>query len=343
MRSGYRMVVAFERAGEADRARYNLARIDAPAAAGAEPPARPRGALRRGRPARGLRRAGAEARGDPLDAAGAPPPATAAPAAGAPPHRCGDRAARRRPRRARGPRRRPLLGLRHEDARRGHPRLPRARVQGRRQGLRAHRPAREDQPLRRRRRRRAAAERARRQALAEHEGARPAAPLRRWPASCSTSTPSARCAQGHAVRARRRAADRLRGCLPLPRDARPARGDRRRQGRHGGRAADGPPDLRRRRLRQDRGRAARRAQGRGRRQAGDDARSDDDPRPAALRHLPRAPRRHRPSTSRWSPACASPPRSRTDRPALRRGQGRHPDRDPPPALRATSAARTSAC
>ena len=54
-------------------------------------------------------------------------------------------------------------------------------------------------------------------------------------------------------------------------------------------AADGPPDLRRRRLRQDGGRAARRVQGRRRRQAGARAGADDDPRPAALRHLLRAP------------------------------------------------------
>ena len=61
--------------------------------------------------------------------------------------------------------------------------------------------------------------------------------------------------------------------------------------RHGDRPADGPADLRRRRLRQDRGRAARRREGGERRQAGDDARADDDPRPAALRHVHRAPAR----------------------------------------------------
>jgi transcription-repair coupling factor (superfamily II helicase) len=38
VRSGYRTVIAFERGGEADRARYNLARIDAPPL-GSEPPA----------------------------------------------------------------------------------------------------------------------------------------------------------------------------------------------------------------------------------------------------------------------------------------------------------------
>ena len=40
---------------------------------------------------------------------------------------------------------------------------------------------------------------------------------------------------------RHRLAARVRGRLPLPRDRRPARGDRARQGRHGVRAPDGPP------------------------------------------------------------------------------------------------------
>jgi transcription-repair coupling factor (superfamily II helicase) len=41
IRSGYRAVVAFERSGEADRARYNLARIDAPSLSAADPPRDP--------------------------------------------------------------------------------------------------------------------------------------------------------------------------------------------------------------------------------------------------------------------------------------------------------------
>ena len=69
--------------------------------------------------------------------------------------------------------------------------------------------------------------------------------------------------RGHAFAAGPRGAARARGQLALPRDARPARGDRARQGRHGVRPPDGPADLRRRRLRQDRGRAARRGQGDG--------------------------------------------------------------------------------
>ena len=59
------------------------------------------------------------------------------------------------------------------------------------------------------------------------------------------------------------------------RDGGPAAGDRRRQARHGGAATHGPPGLRRRRLRQDRGRPTRRLQGRAGRHAGRGAGSDD--------------------------------------------------------------------
>ena len=84
------------------------------------------------------------------------------------------RPAGRRLRRPRGPRDRPLRRLRDQDGRRRHPRLPRARVPRRGQGLRAHRPAREDHPLRRRRRRGAAALGARLEALGRGQGPRPA-------------------------------------------------------------------------------------------------------------------------------------------------------------------------
>ena len=161
------------------------------------------------------------------------------------------------------------------------------------------------------------------------EGARPARgpgarrraaqPLRRAP-----PPPGPRLPRG------RRVAARVRGALPLPGDRRPARGDRARQGRHGARAADGPPDLRRRRLRQDRGRPARRLQGRRRRQAGARAGADDDPRPAALRHLLRAPeglpvhhRARQPLPLGQGAAARRSPASTT--------AGRHPHRHPPPA------------
>ena len=90
------------------------------------------------------------------------------------------------------------------------------------------------------------------------------------------------------VLARRRVAAAARALVPVPRDARPARGDRVGQGGHGVGAADGPADLRRRRLRQDRGRDPRRPEGARRLQAGDDPRPDDDPRDPAPRHLHRA-------------------------------------------------------
>ena len=211
-----------------------------------------------------------------------------------------------------------------------HARLPRPRVPGHRPGLHAGRPAREDLALRRRRRRAPAALQARRHALGHDEGARPprrpgarrraAQPLRRAPPPPRLRLP-----------ARLGLAARVRGRLPVPRDARPARGDRAGQGGHGGRAPDGPADLRRRRLRQDRGRAARRLQGRQRRQAGADAGADDDPRPAALRHLHRAPARL-PVHDRARLALPPAGRAARGRQALRRGQDRHPDRHAPAAL-----------
>ena len=157
-------------------------------------------------------------------------------------------------------------------------------------------------------------------ALGDDEGAR--AP-RRAGAGGRAAEPVRRAppADGPRVRAGLRLAARVRGALPVHRDARPARGDRAGEGRHGSAPADGPADLRRRRLRQDRGGAARRVQGGERGQAGADAGADDDPRPAALRHVLRAAGRlsvhararlalsHRPPSrkrrSRASPRAAS--------------------------------------
>src|SRR5829696_3350716 len=232
--------------------------------------------------------------------------------------------------RSRGPRRRALRRLRHEDRQRHHARLPEPRVPGRRQGLHAGRPAREDLALRRRRRQRPDPLQARRHALGQDQGpraqgragarGRAAQPLRRAQAPARAR-----------LRARLGLAARVRGRVPVPRDARPARGDRVREGRHGVRAPDGPPDLRRRGLRQDGGRAARRVQGRQRRQAGADAGADDHPRPAALRHLHRAPARL-PVHDRAR--LALPPAGRAARrgQGVRRGQDRHPHRHPPAAL-----------
>ena len=89
------------------------------------------------------------------------------------------------------------------------------------------------------------------------------------------------------------------------------------QGGHGVAAAHGPSAVRRRRLRQDRGRAARGHEGRARRQAGRHPRADDRAGAAALHDgpqpLPRLPREHRralpllaprSSSARSCPICA---------------------------------------
>ncbi len=74
VRSGYLTVVAFERRGEADRARYGLDRTDAEAARRRPWAGRPGPSLRRGLDPGGLHRPGAEARRDPVPQAGPPAP-----------------------------------------------------------------------------------------------------------------------------------------------------------------------------------------------------------------------------------------------------------------------------
>ena len=91
-------------------------------------------------------------------------------------------------------------------------------------------------------------------------------------------------------------------------DARSAEGDRRREGRHGGRRADGSPRLRRRRLRQDRGRHPRRVQGGAGRQAGRGARAHDAARAAALRARSAIASRRTRCASRCCPASSRPAR-----------------------------------
>ena len=87
--------------------------------------------------------------------------------------------------------------------------------------------------------------------------------------------------------------------FPYRGNARPAGGDPGDQTRHGTAAAHGPLAVRRRRLRQDRGRHAGRLQGGGQRLPGGRARSHDRAGGAALSHFRRAdggvPFRHRPA------------------------------------------------
>ena len=92
--------------------------------------------------------------------------------------------------------------------------------------------------------------------------------------------------------------------------------------------ADGPPDLRRRRLRQDRGRHPRRVQGGRRRQAGRRARADDDPGRAAPPQLLRADGRV-PLHHRGRQPVPAQLRDQGRPEADRRRRRRHPDRHPP--------------
>ena len=129
LRSGYRTVVAWPRRGEGERAAYNLARLQAGWIDGdAETPED--AALRPGAPARRLHRRRPEARGHPRAPAVPPPPRRAHATTPPAPRRAAlvRRPAHRRHRRPRGPRRRALRGLRDEDRRRRHARLPGARV-----------------------------------------------------------------------------------------------------------------------------------------------------------------------------------------------------------------------
>ncbi len=209
----------------------------------------------------------------------------------APPQRRRPAAAQaRRPGRARPARRRPLRrdGPAHRRGR--HPRVPHPRVrpeQARpagRPAVRPHRPARAGHPLRRRRG--ALAGPPRRRRLGQAQGPRQEG----GQGDRGRPHPALQRADGRArarLRPRHALAARARGRLPVRRDARPAVGDRRGQGRHGEALADGPGHRRRRRLRQDRDRGPRGLQGGAGRQAGRGAGADHAARAAAPRHLPR--------------------------------------------------------
>ncbi len=213
----------------------------------------------------------------------------------------------RRPRRARH---RPLPRPRPQAGGDAHGRSPRRRVRRRRQALPARLPA-EPGPEVLGRRERAQARPARRADVRPHQGQGRRRTSARWRTSCSASTPSARPRSGVAVPPHGRRLPRLRGHVPLRRDAGPGARHRRRRRRPGGGAADGSAGLRRRRLRQDRGGHPRRVP-RGRRGApGGRALPDDRPGAAALPQLPGADGRlrHRGAGDVPLPA-ASPSRTR---------------------------------
>ncbi len=261
-----------ERAARADPRRIPGAGVlPAPGRGRAHPPGAEPGRGRAGAPRRGgaagagdrLRRRRAAPRPGRARAAArraarrAPvPPPLGAPGTGAGPG-AGRlrRSAAGRLRRPRGSRRRPVPPVRHQGGGGRRPRLPAPRVPRRRPPVRPARAAGQGQPLHRLRRLGAGAVEARRQVVAEpaHAG-----PHRRPRAGRRAAGPLRAPAEPGAagVPAGRRVGGAARGDVPLRGDERPAAGDRRGDRGHGERPADGPAGVRRRRLRQDRGRRA---------------------------------------------------------------------------------------
>ena len=128
------------------------------------------------------------------------------------------------------------------------------------------------------------------------------------PASSLRSTRTAAGA-GRGVRPSPRVPRAARGGVPVPRDAGPAGRDRSGEGRSRGAAADGPPRVRRRRLRQDRGGDPRRVRRGGQRQADADARADDDSRASSTGTPSATATATSLCVSRWSPASGRRGRS----------------------------------
>ena len=223
-------------------------------------------------------------------------------------------------------------------------RVPRARVravQARlpgRQALRADRSARPALAVRRRRGAGAVEDGRQRLGAGEGHGAQGRARHRR---RARQALLGAHGGEGPRLRSRHAVAARARRGVPVRRDARPAADDRRDQGRHGEADPDGPAAVGRRRLRQDRGRRARRVQGDPGRQAGRDARADDAARQAAPRDVHRALRR---LPGQGQGALAVPDRQAGARRARRphRRHRRHGDRHAPHPHREGASSRTSA-
>ena len=165
-----------------------------------------------------------------------------------------------RPRRARGARHRPLPGARDARGRRRYARVHGARLPGRRQAQGPGRGLRPDPEVHERGRRAPAARPARQRPVGEDQDARQKA-MRDM---ADELLQALRRAQGPArprLLRRQPLAAGVRGCLRVRRDAGPGRGHRRGRRATWSARADGPPAVRRRGLRQDRGGHARRLQG----------------------------------------------------------------------------------
>ncbi len=188
------------------------------------------------------------------------------------------------PGRARAARHRPLPWARHHESRRGRGGVPHARIRRQRQALRPGFQPAPHRALQRRAGGGRAAAPARQRPMGESaaQGGGAGARHRR---GAPQSLRAARAAQGPRVQAAPPRLRRLPRGLPVRGDARPGcRGRRRARGSQVGQA-HGPPDLRRRRLRQDRGGPARGLRRRVRRQAGRRAGADHAARRAAFQHV----------------------------------------------------------
>ena len=259
--------------------------------------------LERGRhPAR--RQAGGARRGRPHRPPPGPPPApgpAARDAAG-----LLRRPQARRLRRAPPARRRPLRRHGQAGHRRRRARLPAARVPGRRQALRPVRPDRRRPPLHRRRHARRCSK------LGGGDWHKTKAKVRRprsarSPRSWSCSTRRGVHSPGPRLRRRtRRGSASWRRRSPSRRRPTRLKAIDEVKADMEADAPDGPPGLRRRRLRQDRGRHPGRVQGGAGRQAGGGARAHHAAGPAALPDLQR-PLRRLPGPGRGAVAASSPP------------------------------------
>ena len=137
---------------------------------------------------------------------------------------------------------------------------------------------------------------------------------------------------GDRVRRRVRVPPRLRGGLPVRGDAGSGRRDPAGRRRHAPRRADGPPGVRRRRIRQDRGRDARGVHRGAVRKAGGGARPHDPARPAAPPDVQR-PVRGLAGADRAALALSRPRRPGRGRARPRRRRRGHRHRHPQAARR----------
>ena len=202
-------------------------------------------------------------------------------------HRLLHRPQGRRLRGARPARRRPVQGRGAAGERRGQARLSAHSVCGQRQALRARRPVRPRHQVHRLRKRHPQAQPSGRPGMGTAEnqgqGGTQEAGLRPCRALCQTLPGNRLCLQP-----RQPLAAGVRGHVPLRADRGPAKERGADRGRHGKPAQHGPPALRRRGLRQDRGGPARGLQGRGGGQAGSHPGPDHDSGAAALQHHQKA-------------------------------------------------------